>query len=318
MCFLSHVLKNPKLMEDKIKVHQSEKIMNASKILHSENVIGDAILECSNSLGFNIHNVEHAKFVERVYMCKSMMDCYACSRTENVYEGMSVSIGSYNVLFSTVCHISNEHLLYCDNCSNCQYCFGCIGLKNKQYCILNKQYSKEEYENLVPKIIEYMKQTGERWEFFDPSLSPFGYNETVGNERFPLTREEALARGYKRQDNHFDPIILEWVEVLKWDKIPNDIDSVSDDVLKKIFACEDSGRVFRITKQELEFYRKHNLPLPRKHPNIRHSIRIKKRPLRGLYLRNCDKCKKEMISIFSQDYSWTVYCSSCYSQEFYS
>jgi hypothetical protein len=27
----------------------------------------------------------------------------------------------------------------------------------KEYCILNKQYTKEEYEILVPKIIEHMK-----------------------------------------------------------------------------------------------------------------------------------------------------------------
>ena len=29
-------------------------------------------------------------------------------------------------------------------------------LRNKSYCILNKQYTKEEYEELVPKIIEHM------------------------------------------------------------------------------------------------------------------------------------------------------------------
>jgi hypothetical protein len=29
-------------------------------------------------------------------------------------------------------------------------------LKNKSYCILNKQYTKEEYEKLVSKIIEKM------------------------------------------------------------------------------------------------------------------------------------------------------------------
>jgi hypothetical protein len=37
--------------------------------------------------------------------------------------------------------------------------FGCIGLRGKEYCILNKQYTKEEYEALVPKIIEKMKES---------------------------------------------------------------------------------------------------------------------------------------------------------------
>ena len=36
------------------------------------------------------------------------------------------------------------------------HCFGCVGFKHKQYCILNKQYTKEEYEKLVQKIIKQM------------------------------------------------------------------------------------------------------------------------------------------------------------------
>ena len=30
-----------------------------------------------------------------------------------------------------------------------------------------------------------MQETGERGEFFHPSLSPFGYNETVAQEYYP-------------------------------------------------------------------------------------------------------------------------------------
>ncbi|USN57470.1 MAG: hypothetical protein H6766_03385 [Candidatus Peribacteria bacterium] len=66
------------------------------------------------------------------------------------------------------------------------HCFGCDGLRNKEYCIFNQQYTKEEYNELAPKIIDHMKQTGERGEFFHPSLSPFGYNETVANEYYPV------------------------------------------------------------------------------------------------------------------------------------
>jgi len=37
-----------------------------------------------------------------------------------------------------------------------------------------------------------MMKTGEWGEFFPASLSPFGYNETVAQEYFPLSREEVL------------------------------------------------------------------------------------------------------------------------------
>ena len=37
-----------------------------------------------------------------------------------------------------------------------------------------------------------MMKTGEWGEFFPSSLSPFGYNETVAQEHFPMSREEVL------------------------------------------------------------------------------------------------------------------------------
>jgi len=36
---------------------------------------------------------------------------------------------------------------------------GCIGLKNKQFCIFNKQYSKEEWYEGVDEIFGEMEKT---------------------------------------------------------------------------------------------------------------------------------------------------------------
>ncbi|HRI36255.1 MAG TPA: hypothetical protein PK765_04235 [bacterium] len=90
--------------------------------------------------------------------------------------------------------MTNEsvRLYYCESCNATKDCFACVGLRNKQYCILNKQYTKEEYEALVPKIIDHMRSTGEWGEFFPSRLGLFGYNESVGNDYFPLSKEEAL------------------------------------------------------------------------------------------------------------------------------
>ena len=77
---------------------------------------------------------------------------------------------------------------------NSKDCFGCVGLRDAQYCIFNKQYMKQQYEDTVPQIIETMQAEGSWGEFFDPLLSPFGYNETVANELYPLSREEAFKR----------------------------------------------------------------------------------------------------------------------------
>jgi hypothetical protein len=95
------------------------------------------------------------------------------------------------------------------------------------------------------------------------------------------------------------------------------IDDVSDDILQQAIVCEISGRPFRIMPLELDFYRKHHLPLPHKHPDIRREERIQQRPGRELYLRNCDKCGVEMLSIYPSDYQGKVYCEECYNKEIY-
>ena len=84
--------------------------------------------------------------------------------------------------------------IYQNECDNTAHCFLCVGIDRKSYCILNKQYTKEEYEELVPRIIEKMMADGEWGEFFPASMSPFGYNETVVQEYFPLSREEVLKK----------------------------------------------------------------------------------------------------------------------------
>ena len=86
------------------------------------------------------------------------------------------------------------------HCRSCQDCFGCCGLSGQQYCIFNKQYSKEDYENQVAKIISHMIETKEWGEFFHPSLSPFGYNETVAMEYYPLEKTDPLLQVYHRSD----------------------------------------------------------------------------------------------------------------------
>jgi len=252
--------------------------------------------------------------------CNKIQDCndtYVVVDNSNLcYESVS-TISTYKSSFTYSCWHNNKEIFYCQFCMNSSYLFGCVWLRNKQYCIFNKQYTKEEYFEITKKIIWHMIKIWERWEFFDPSLSPFGYNETVAQEYFPISENDAKQKWYKRQGKNYDPVIPEHVQTLKWDQIPADISQVSDDILKKILVCEVSWRPFRIIKQELDFYKKHNLPLPRKHPDIRHEERLKQRPPRELHLRNCDKCWKQMISVYDEGFDGTVYCEECYKDEVY-
>jgi hypothetical protein len=120
-------------------------------------------------------------------------DCFSGNNCFLNYE----TIGCENTnksVFCFSCWSGGSNLIYCHFCHNCKHCFGCSGLKDSEYCIFNKQYSQEEYENVVPKIISHMQKDGEWGGFFPPTISPFGYNESLAQEYFPLTREDALAK----------------------------------------------------------------------------------------------------------------------------
>ena len=101
-----------------------------------------------------------------------------------------------NIYFSASVQYDCANVFYSEKIISSSNVFGCVGLRNKSYCILNKQYTPAEYEALVPRIIEHMRGTGEWGEFFPSAIAPFGYNETPTQDYDPLSREEALARGF--------------------------------------------------------------------------------------------------------------------------
>lgn len=82
--------------------------------------------------------------------------------------------------------------------------------------------------------------------------------------------------------------------------VPQSIHNVDDTILGQALICEVSGRPFRIVAMELAFYRRHQLPLPRRHPDIRHTERCKKRPGRELYLRTCNKTGEQIVSVYPE------------------
>jgi len=88
-----------------------------------------------------------------------MEDCYdgygIGAQASLMYDIVDTGLNESKVAFTIVVYESTN-AYYCINCHACQDIFACIGLRNKQYCILNKQYTKEEYEKLVPQIIEKM------------------------------------------------------------------------------------------------------------------------------------------------------------------
>jgi hypothetical protein len=166
---------------------------------------------------------------------------------------------------------------------------------------------------LVSKIIEEMQRVWVWGDFKPASLSPFGYNETVASEYFPLTKEQAKKKGFNWSD--YEAPFPKVEKIIPASKLPDDITKIPDDILNWAIECEVTKKPFRIIPQELEFYRKHNLPIPRRHPDQRHLDRMALRNPRKLFERKCDKCKTDMLTTYAPERPETVYCEGCYNKE---
>ncbi len=301
-----------------------------STILNSLRVSGDHIVQSKNSkYCFDIKRCEDTKYCKQIIDAKDVQDINYCEFMELCYE----YIGYWKVnsaKFSNTIGDSND-ITYSDFCSSSNHLFPCIGLKNKSYCILNKQYTKEEYEELVPKIIKHMNdmpyidKKGRIYkygEFFPPELSPFCYNETIAQEYFPLTKEEALKQGYRwkeKEERNYK------IDIYNKD-IPDDIKEVKDDIINKVIECEHQGEcneqcteAFKIIPDEYNFYKRMNLPLPRLCPNCRHYNRLKQRNPLKLWHRKCMKegCTNEFETSYAPERPEIIYCEGCYNREIY-
>ena len=104
-------------------------------------------------------------------------------------------------------------------------------------------------------------------------------------------------------------------KIIPASKLPKDIKEIPDDILNWAIECETTKKPYRIIKQELDFYRKHSLPIPTKHPDQRHLERMKLRNPRKLYDRTCDKCNKQIKTTYSKERPEIIYCEDCYNKE---
>lgn len=279
---------------------------------NNENSTGDHIVGCKNCIEcYDSGDLQDCGYL--IYSFKSK-DCFdghvVVDNCELCYETIS-TINQYNTQFTFVAFYS-KNSMYLDHCK-CESCFGCSGLKNKKYCILNKQYSKEEYEELLPKIIEHMKKTGEWGQPFPISLSPFAYNETTAYEYFPLTKEEVLKRGWKWHDEEKEESAYQGPKY----EIPKNIEDVSEDIIDKILICEKTGKLYKLVPQELNLYKRHKLPLPRNCFEERHLTRIAQRNPKKLYDRKCMKCGISIETTYAPDRKETIYCEACYHAAIY-
>ncbi len=322
--------------------------------LKNENSTGSYVTNSRNVKdSFLIRESENCRYCQYIQETPGSKDCYDYSNwgdgADLIYEAISCGSGVQSLKFAFLTQENSHDTEYTMACKGVENVFGCVGLRNKSYCILNKQYSKEEYQELVPKIIAHMKEmpyvdkVGRVYsygEFYPAEMSPWAYNETIAQEYFPLTKEEAIAQGYRWKDRD----AKDYQPTIKAEDIPSNIEEVDNAITGEIFECahketcnQGCTKAFRIIPDELQFYRKIGVPLPTLCPACRTMERLKMRLGVQLYDMKC-MCAGAMSSdgeyknlashphganacenVFKTGYNPAnqeiVYCEGCYQQE---
>jgi hypothetical protein len=287
------------------------------KYMHStqcENVSGDHLYNCKNvHQSFDVNDARDCKRLYQMFCSdiKDTADCNECGEfVELAYECSTCGYNLNRALFSYYVIYQSSDVMYCAHCHYGNNLFGCVGLKRKKFCILNKQYSKEEYEKIVPKIIEHMIGTGEWGEFMPGKIASYPYNESLVMDYYPLSKEQALAKGYGWRDAEQKTVTQTYIS-------PDNVGQTDDSVLKEILQCTGCSANFKIIPQELAFYRQKNIPLPTQCFKCRYQRRLKSRNPRKLWDRKCAKCGTGIMTSYAPDRPEKVYCESCYLKEVY-
>jgi len=312
-----------------------------ANIRNAEDVTGYTIKNSRNCHScFWVSDLENCKYVLYVNDAKDAMDVNnGCCVMSLQYEVCTTGVNASNIKFSVDTWPEVTNITYSDSCRDgADNLFGCVSLRKSKFCILNKQYTREEYQTLIPRIIDQMQihpyadQQGRVYsygEFFPTELSPYAYNDSKAQEHFPLSQQEAEKRGlvWHQVAHESRPMTRKSID------LPDHINNAPETITKDVIGCAHDGdcdhrcsRVYIILPQELRFYRTMNLPLPRLCPNCRYHERLSQLNPIHLWPRQCmcaktshathtGPCPAMFQTSYAPDRPEIVYCEPCYQSE---
>ncbi len=286
------------------------------QVVHRENFnfkiydsSGNYLFDTKNCHNCNTFSESEDCFnIVRGFQVKSSIDAGGCWKSE-LMGSSTCCVGGYAEKYCA--WSSSRYSEYLDLCLECEYCFGCVGLKKKKYCILNKQYTKEEYEKLREKIISNMQKRGEYGKFLPYSMSSGPFNFSTSLLYFPETKKEDVLKlgGYWKDINESH------LEGTPTSELPDDIKDVPDSITTSALICPETGWRFNIAQNELSFYRENNIPLPREHFDVRTKKALKYLTVLQAYPYKCFYCANDIMAYYPPEWGYKkIACEECYKQ----
>lgn len=253
------------------------KVNGHSNNFASNNVSGTYLVESDDiQQGHYTYRIKGGRNIINVWWFEGNSNIYDVvdgwwPSLHDIYGVNGIAINSEHCYVS--CHVPNcQNVYYSYYLESCSNCLGCFGLKNKEYCILNKQYTKEQYEEKAVIIFKQMEQNDHLWEFFPAEMNPFYFNDTVASLVVDFEKDEVTSAWFLRRDEEIKVDIPSWVETITVDQLDEyewrsedwSERKLSPEILKKVIVDKE-GNYYRIIPLEFKFLKRYWLPLPRMH-----------------------------------------------------
>jgi len=114
---------------------------------------GDYLYSCKNCyLSFDNASCQDCLYVFDSFKAVNCADCDCVQLSERLYECVD-AFKCYNSAYLNFCSRMYDSF-FCWDCTDCHDIFGCTHLKHKQYCIFNRQFSKEDYQKKVAELLK--------------------------------------------------------------------------------------------------------------------------------------------------------------------
>jgi len=285
---------------------QEQRIDSVVHLEHAKNQFHDFLskhpipssyqTDCDQCSGNYLHQSSNLINCYESRKCFDSINCYGLSDAKDCVDGLGfgegltesglfvdVGINSSSVFQSVECWNNVHNLRYCSHCEDSSNLFGCVGLRGREYSILNKQYSKAEYHKTIEEITRLMKAKRKWGKPLAPSFSGFAYNHSLAGDIFPLSQAQATLMGHywdERGEGIKPSQLLSLGDAntpVIFEDIPDSLTDASlDQVFNAIYLCEMTGRPFRVVKQEALLLQSMKIALPTRCFEQRHAERLKK------------------------------------------
>ena len=227
----------------------------------------------------NSENIENWYFCSNINDWRNLILVWSVNWNKNMYDTFSgwtpyweefywVMWANGDNLYNSINIILSSNIFYSYFLESCSFCIWCIGLKNKSYCILNKQYTKAEWEILADKIFKQMDNDWILWDFFSSDINPFYFNDTMAWLIGNFKKEEVVKEWYMWRNEEIKVDIPEWAQVINTKELDkfqwfdgNWNWKINLEILKKVIK-DEKWNYYKIVKMEYDFLVKYWLPIP--------------------------------------------------------